>query len=1711
MAKREIYFSTRNRLAVLALFFLMPLMGWGQITATTDANGNGTIEDSEKYLYLIQTQQFESFYITPKDNVDLNTVNLPHSGMLWYFLEAEYDEVNHIQYYYIVNNNTGEYVYNTNYTLDNNNGRLIKLGTFDSSDNTKGFKFYLIEDGTTGYYYIYIKQNGRQWLGLNKQQGNVAHTNGIRLTNSQFIDNINSRWKFIPYNGTLVWPNPPFTVSTDSEKHYYKIRNKRANTYYISTNPSTSKVTYSSTVSNDMAWYFKEAPSSGLMKYYYIINPAAEDKYMYFDGNTNTSDQYNAVSIKDINDPNADADRFLFVIVQAAIANGDVPVNGYYMIVPKLLIGNLWSSNSLGPRSQTNGSNMGIIAGRGDNLYSHWSFVLMDEYPMSCSTPTITYSTATGKITITSTPADADIYYTTNGTVPSASAGTHYSGPFAVSSPVTINAIATKTGYGNSPVKTVSFDQVARPTIQNNGSNAISITSTTEGATIYYTTDGTLPTTASTLYTGPLTENVSGVTIKAIAVKEEWINSNVETGSVTLKCAKPVFTRSGDYITISCIFPPSGVTIYYTVNGAPPTTSSSVYSTPIQVSIGDVIRAIASAAGYDTSDVATKTIFEELTPDSEGKYHITNQTDFEIFVDMANSEDGAQHHYVLEANVAAVSEIAEPFTGIFDGNYHTVTGLFAPFFNTVDGGTVKNVMLDNVSISGGTNVGAICGEATGASRIYNCGVLGGSIGGGTNVGGLVGLIEAGSSVRVVNCYNFADVTGGGTDTYAAGIVGKNEGTVGAVRIALCMMYGNVTTATNRSPVYCGNHVSNSKNFTEYNYWRYRSRMQYTAYNDQMAIDKDDYLSRFPFYRHILNTHRELAAYFLFAANTTQGSVVGISQDDIDEIGHWALKKDIAPYPIIERWETNTRKVLDANATNIVNDEHLPSSLSVTVKIGTEGMASGSTAIQTTISLPVTDMDEDNYDFTYGKVVLPFANEFRNSSNEPWTPNYGKICTGWKITGITGGTAGTFEHYNVSDRNCTAKDLYSTTGFIFAQGGNFIVPYGVTAIEITANFANAFYLCDESYEIAYEKDGVTVPPNTAGNAPSGYMTRTTLAGSTPDTYHDKTVYHTLAAALGAMSASGTTHAQAIVLVGNYHLDDFDLENLGLLGKGYTFMSIDADNNQEPDYAIYSNNTMDRPAIPPTRYDFVAFIPIGMSSHVNGAFFYPNTPIWKPRGWFEITETGLMWANQFEIDSGNFNSSTDERNYRCIINGGYFTQMVRSRRVACTKLKYYQIGGKAYVKEFYPGNHSQNNYANTIVPVNVTGGEIEQCFMTGYGKGTVYGPCIYFWCAGGKIGKFLGSYMEKPRQTNNSDGNVDLTAKIDHAIIGRFFGGGTTEKAKITGNIDVTINNSKVDFYCGGPEFGNMVGGKTVTTHAFNTTFGEYYGAGFGGTAITYRNDKDDSSVALAATVNYPDHFTTYYVDNTNHKGRLYYLADYGIGSCYKFEFIMHSRGNYGVARFYTGFASFSLATTGNVVNELDSCTILNSFYGAGCQGMVNGTVTSTLTDCTVQGSAFGGGYKAAANEVEVYPTAKPLPYSTFTAETGIFSDFGTQEPEKYTWQQGTTTGQHDSADETNQKLYTGTDVTLTDLGNVTGDIKITLNGNTTVRGSVFGGGNESKSLSNTLVEILEHTKVLGNIYGGGNMGEVEGNTKVIVNGRSSGSNTSTDPSSGPTGD
>ena len=136
----------------------------------------------------------------------------------------------------------------------------------------------------------------------------------------------------------------------------------------------------------------------------------------------------------------------------------------------------------------------------------------------------------------------------------------------------------------------------------------VTLSTTTEGATIYYTTDGTEPTTSSTKYTGVITVDKS-MTIKAIAVKENWINSEMMTAAYTITgtVATPVANPAvGTYTTAQTVTlstTTEGADIYYTTDGTEPTTSSTRYTAAISVAENTVIKAIAIIDNWTASDV----------------------------------------------------------------------------------------------------------------------------------------------------------------------------------------------------------------------------------------------------------------------------------------------------------------------------------------------------------------------------------------------------------------------------------------------------------------------------------------------------------------------------------------------------------------------------------------------------------------------------------------------------------------------------------------------------------------------------------------------------------------------------------------------------------------------------------------------------------------------------------------------------------------------------------------------------------------------------------------------------------------------------------------------------------------------------------------------------------------------------------------------------
>ena len=1906
-----------------ALILLMMTIGsitnstWGQTPViTTDADNSGTIDDNEKKLYLIQTNAFQSFYIAPQANNTITTNNILGDYMLWYFLDAGTDNSGTTQYYYIVNNSTGKYICHGGGTANNNTSRGVSLVEKNADNETRCM--FSIEvnnsNGTTGFYNINAKGKPT-YYGLNKRGASETNTNPIMVTNTIYINDINSKWKFIPYDGTFTWPTPPFTIYTDLDKHYYEIHNIQKDTYYASTDDTPGKVTISNLATERRAWYFKEAPTStdSWYQYYYIINPSTGGKYMYYDGDADdTSDQTSAVSVKAYDSNNED--RYQFVVVQAARGDGANRVD-CYAIIPKLLIDNLWTSNSLGldQGSITGGVvNMGIISSRTATNGAHWEFNPI-VFTTECATPVISFSNTTGKATISTTTSWSSIYYTTDGTtVPSSSNGTEYGGPFDLTAQTTIKAIVTKSGYTDSEVTTTTIYKVATPTIQDNGSHAISITTTTPSATIYYTIDGTDPTTSSTrdTYTGP-SADFSDQNIRAIAVKDGWINSDIGEGCISIKCATPVisFNDVTSIVTITCATEgstihyttdgseptaqstsynntpfsvtstttvkaiathatkdPSSVaeltitqvatpniqnngsnaisittttpdaSIYYTTDGSTPTPSSNPYSTPLQENVSNVtinaiavkenmitsavgsglvklkcatpvitrdgltftlscsmptdatlyytkgsdpetqynnspvtftlgelpvtVTAVAKHSNYDDSDPATMTLTKgEGT--AESPYLIYGDSEFSDFVTNINNGTTADKCYMLCTNVSAngIGAITEEFTGIFNGGGYTISGLTHPLFNTVNGGVVKNVTLKNVAISSSEDyVGAIAGVAKGYSRIYNCGILPNSADfpdgtgshpsvttSGACAGGIVGSLEDDS--RVINCYSYADVS---ATTTASGIVGSNgyastaavtDGKYADLRTAIvnCMFYGDILGGTNQYGVYGGSLITNATatGISSYNYFRSGSKFTAanghkntssganvvgnpTAYNCSFPAD-ERYLTQVEFHRSLLNSNRELCGWWVgsdVAPRTLSTTDVQAIPKNASIMYKWVVDPNLAPYPILKPFGKYASVINGNTGTPWVNrstanpfEGKQLGTLSVTVKSGYGSIANK------TLTIPITDMDTLHYDFGYYKVQLPYYNTvFGNPDGDTWVEKYAgnytdQVVTGWKITNVSGGTQGSFVSdwqygYNFADRKCTDKDLYSVSERVFAQGGYYYVPDGVTAITIEAYWGTAIYVCDDNY--SYDRVNIT-----AGNTGTHFAPAGKRNDNSNIIVPDVTIYTTkIRDVIDNITTKKTVYDYAIVLVGNVQESNGNNAVTVSSGNtyGFTIMSADFDFDEEPDYCLewQLGTGTTRNTIAPIRFDFLPVVELGIAGKLHNSTNFFTFGCFRSYGHFEVTETAFIHFGQFEFEL----KERDEG--PIILNGGIFDQYTRGRNDETKQhITYVIVGGHLVMPSFTPGAHVGQKLQTRHCAVNALGGDFTSFYLTGGYREDVdpYDDNPHCYIDGGRFGTIAAACKEGIK------GNV--TWCINHALIREFYGGGIMSNANmiVQGSIDVVIDNSIVGKYCGGPKFGDMVSGKTVTTRATNTTFVEYYGAGNGGTNyVQFANDDKTDGPRTAAQ--WSSLLTT--SGNGKYSPKKYINTAKGYHANYDYEEINPSTGTTtsgSIDRIYYYSAQFATTNTGNVTSTLTNCTIEKNFYGGGFLGGVTGSVTSTLTDTRVMGSVFGAGYSASAGTVTIHNTDKTPPSAN--TYTGMIKPQSGGTSTTYYWTHETSVGGNNlstgspAALNVDGKNYFYTEIPLDNLGAVSDTVRLTITGGS-IRGSIIGtlvednlvegtgnvyGGGDASAVSNTtnhanastIVTISGNTEIMGNVYGGGNQGNVSGSTTVNI--------------------
>ena len=182
-------------------------------------------------------------------------------------------------------------------------------------------------------------------------------------------------------------------------------------------------------------------------------------------------------------------------------------------------------------------------------------------------------------------------------------------------------------------------------------------------------------------------------------------------------------------------------------------------------------------------------------------------TRFKLMADLEYNHDGLGEH---ESNYTPIGTDTHTFSGIFDGNGHTISGIrvysggsaaadnYKGLFGYVNGnagnsGVVKNLILTDAGITGHQYCGGIAGYNY-CGTIDNCHVTSSVIIHGAQTtayyhGGIVGQNTSGASNAVVtHCSSSATLTGTNTSSYTfyyyGGIVGNNEGGVTTDNLAI---------------------------------------------------------------------------------------------------------------------------------------------------------------------------------------------------------------------------------------------------------------------------------------------------------------------------------------------------------------------------------------------------------------------------------------------------------------------------------------------------------------------------------------------------------------------------------------------------------------------------------------------------------------------------------------------------------------------------------------------------------------------------------------------------------------------------------------------------------------------------------------------------------------------------------------------------------------
>jgi hypothetical protein len=231
-----------------------------------------------------------------------------------------------------------------------------------------------------------------------------------------------------------------------------------------------------------------------------------------------------------------------------------------------------------------------------------------------------------------------------------------------------------------------------------------------------------------------------------------------------------VISASGDFVlSLSGLLPS---TTYY-VRAYAENTVGSAYGDEITITTLPIDIEIPAGEGTQEEpfEIATLGNLLWVTMDTtRWGYH---------YVQTQNIDAAATADWYGEQGWPAIGDAATPFTGSYNGNGHTISGLTIKkpgvasqgLFGVLSGAHVLALGLNGVNIQGGAGTGGISGRVLGGAVIENSYVKG-TVTGASQTGGIAGLVD-GTASMVFNSYSRTLVTAPASAGGLVGFLGRN--------------------------------------------------------------------------------------------------------------------------------------------------------------------------------------------------------------------------------------------------------------------------------------------------------------------------------------------------------------------------------------------------------------------------------------------------------------------------------------------------------------------------------------------------------------------------------------------------------------------------------------------------------------------------------------------------------------------------------------------------------------------------------------------------------------------------------------------------------------------------------------------------------------------------------------------------------------------------